>query len=432
MWSWLPLAISALSTLGANVVVDASARRSMSFEEAIGLAARAPLVAGTAAAATKKRAADRGVSALTLNPQFTLQPGYRLLTSQDREPEFIGDVVLALNLSGHSSARRRTMRDEEEMLDAEAVATALSQRLGAARAWIDLWAAERVLEEAVREEGLAGEFEALVEKAAALGSATRADVAEARAYRAEARLLVLSTEGERFDNGLGLARETGASPGGPLLLARGALPDAPLPSPLEQQRFLDRVEGLPAVRAAALRVRAERAREQEEKAARGWWAHFGVAVQRDAPGGLVVGGLARFGPPLFDRGERERAVMAAAAERLEGEHKNAAHVAAVELAMAFHEVEHTGEVLTELEQRLVPASREAATLRETIYRAGESTLLEVVQARRNAVAAASRLQRARGAHAWAVLKTSLLLSSVGSDGASSGSPGAAPSDGGRP
>jgi outer membrane protein TolC len=60
----------------------------------------------------------------------------------------------------------------------------------------------------------------------------------------------------------------------------------------------------------------------------------------------------------------------------------------------------------------MPASVEAARLREVTFRAGDATVVEVLVARRNAVAARARLNRAKAAHAWALVKVWLELAEI--------------------
>lgn len=410
------LALAPVLALVAGAVVaglpgPARADEKITFEQAIGLADKAPRVEGAQAAARTKREADRAISRVPMNPQITLQPGYRVLQQEAREPEVVAEVVQPLSLSGWGGARLAAAAEEERALDEVARLQAVAQRLSAARAWLDLWAAQRVLVEVQREEQIAAELSRLVERAAQVAAATRADVADAKGFHAEARLMVIAAEGEVHDLGLVLAREAGLLVRGPLQAA-GDLPSLPLPPRPEWEARLEHIEKLPSVRLAALRLRVEQAREVEEKAARGHVLQIGGGIQRDAPGGLVVNGIARLIPAWADRGERERAVLQAEAARLSGEARDARISATVDLLTAFHEVEHTGELLAELSERLVPAVRDAAELRARIYQGGEATLPEVLQARRIELMAVSRLQRALGAHAWAQAKLALLLATL--------------------
>ncbi len=387
------------------------ASKSITFDAALGLTDRTPNVIGTAQAAREKSARDRDVSSLPYNPQVSVMPGWRFAPKDQQQPELVVEIVQPWNLSGQSRARRRTVALEESVLAAEARATALASKLGAARAWINVWAAEHVLEETRREEHIAAELERLVDRATSLGAMTRADLAEARAYHAEARAAVLNSEGELFQSGLGLGREVGSLETTPLL-AEGALPDAPAPAAATRDRYLQQVAQLPAVTLKEFQARALAAREVEEKAARGTIAQFGAVLQRDAPQGLVVSGLARLTFPLFDRGERERATMHADAVRLDGERADALLAVRFDLAASFHEVDHTAELLVVFQEDLVPASREAAETRRKIFENGGATLLEVLQSDRTAVVAASRLWRIQAEHAWARARLWLLLTEI--------------------
>lgn len=401
--------MSPLATLFAGLAVVAPAAGPLTFDDALGLSARAPQVVGAERAVAAKREAARHVSGQPYNPSLMVQPGYRVLMPEAREPELIVELVQSWNLSGLRKSRAGALAAEEQTFAVEARATALGQRLLAARAWLDAWSAEAVLVEARRQEAVASDLLKLVERTAALGSATKADVAEARSFLAEARLVAISSEGEVFERDMDLARETGGHTPRP---TAGALPAPRLPEASEWPGFVDRAAAMPEVQVRAMRARAMRAREAEERAARGWLGQFGVNLQRDAPGGLVISGVARITAPLFDRGERERSQMLADAERLDGEHQAARVSAAAELVTAFHEVAHTGEIADALGSQLVPSTGEAATLLERIYQLGEVTLFEVLAARRAAMAAAGRLARARGAHAWARVKVWLLLASL--------------------
>jgi outer membrane protein, heavy metal efflux system len=193
------------------------APRSITFDATLGLTDRTPNVVGTARAAREKASLDRNISSVPYNPQVSVMPGWRFAPKDEQQSELVVEVIQPWNLSGQSRARRHTVALEESVLAAEARAVALASRLAAARAWINVWAAGHVLEETHREERIAAELERLVDRATSLGAMTRADLAEARAYHAEARAAVLNAEGELFQSGLGLGREVGAPDAVPLL-----------------------------------------------------------------------------------------------------------------------------------------------------------------------------------------------------------------------
>jgi outer membrane protein, heavy metal efflux system len=384
----------------------------VTFDEALGLASRAPAVeAARAAAATTRDAAAR-LSSQTSNPQLSVEPAYRVSSSATSTTSFEGQASLSQswNLAGLSSRRREAATAEGDLLDADARAAALARRLAAARAWIDLWAARAALEDARSEADLASDLASRTERAAAQALVTRADAADAAAYRAEARLLVLSVEGETTDLGFLLARETARPPVS--LATAGALPDPPVPGRGDWPALVDRAAALPDVLARRLAAHADAARAAEARAARGTQLALGVGARRDNLGEWVAFGQFGLSLPLFDHGEREATPFAVAAARASREAEDAQRTAAAELARALHEVEHSGEVMTELEARAVPASAEAARLREVAFRAGDATVLEVLVARRTAAAQRARLERARAAHAWARVKVWLELAEV--------------------
>jgi cobalt-zinc-cadmium efflux system outer membrane protein len=397
--------------LAAGLAADPPASKSITFDAALGLSERTPSVVGTGRAAREKATLDRNISSVPYNPQVSVMPGWRFAPKDEQQMELVVEVVQPWNLSGQSRARRQTVALEESVLVAEARFAALASRLAAARAWINVWAAEHVLDETRREERIAAELERLVERATSLGAMTRADLAESRAYHAEARAAVLNAEGELFQSGLGLGREVGAQDALPLL-ADGPLPDAPTPPAAKRDLYVQQMALLPAVTMKELQARAAAAREVEEKAARGTVAQFGAVLQRDAPNGLVLSGLARLTFPIFEHAERERATMRADQVRLEGEQAEALLAARFDLAASFHEVDHTAELLAVVRDDLAPASREAAETRRKIFENGGATLLEVLQSDRAAVVAASRLWRIRAEHAWARARLWLLLTEV--------------------
>ncbi len=162
---------------------------------------------------------------------------------------------------------------------------------------------------------------------------------------------------------------------------------------------------------------AERARGLELRSARGWGLGTGVKGTRDYLATWGVQAVLELSVPLFDRGEREAAAQAAAALRSDGEHREAMQASATELTRALHEVEHTGEVLAAVETELLPAAAEGARVREASMRAGETTVLEVLVARRSWAAARARRTRALASHAWAQVKVWMLLADLTLGGA---------------
>jgi cobalt-zinc-cadmium efflux system outer membrane protein len=213
-----------------------------------------------------------------------------------------------------------------------------------------------------------------------------------------------------FERGVLLAKALAAK-ADPLGSA-GDLPVAPVPVGTNRQETLQRAAGLPSVQSKALALEVERARNAEEKAARGTSLSLGVYMQRDSPGGFVGYGAVGLTLPLFDHGERERSVTVARVARLEGETTREASNAVADLVLGLHEVDHTQEVIDTISGEIVPALDEAVASRMRIFEAGESTILEVITARRNLVNARGRLERARAQNAWARVKVWLWLSAM--------------------
>ena len=228
MWAVPLLAIVAAVTASPPPPV----KEAITFDEALGLAEASPAQAGLRRAVEVKRAGDAHVSALPSNPVLLLQPAVAPRDAA-RRPEGQLSLSVPFNLSGLGGARRDAASRETAALDAQARAEALSRRLDAARAWIDLWAAE-LAEKLSREElALAEELAARTRRAAESAALTRADAADADAYLAEARLLALSVEGEVTDLGLALARATSR----PVPRVLGTVGQLPAPEVPERDRW---------------------------------------------------------------------------------------------------------------------------------------------------------------------------------------------------
>ncbi|WP_426751908.1 TolC family protein [Myxococcus sp. Y35] len=401
MWALLVTLVAA---------APASDSQPLSFSEAQALAAKAALPASLARAVETRRVWDARLPSLAANPTLSVMPGRR---AQPDGPGFELTVTVEqpLFLSNLAGAQRDAARAETRALEKEAVAALLDRRLDVARAWLTLWAAQQAAASAEHEAELAGTLRTSVADALALGGATRLELAEAEGYEAEARLAQLAREAEVTHARLALAVLLGRSPDAPLVAAE-ALPAVALPPAAEEPRWLARAAELPEAEARRLLGAAERARAAEVRAARGWQVTVGAQGVREYYGGLS--GLLMVGvtPPVFDAGQRERGALLAAAERLEGEAQEAAVRAAAELALAFHEREHADAQLSLVEKSLVPTAEEAARLAEVLLRAGQSTLPDVLRARRARAAAKARLAFARSEASLAAARLHLLLSAL--------------------
>lgn len=397
-----------------------SAADALTFDAAIERASSAPHVRAAQQATAEKRDMDRRISSLTGNPQLSFQGGYRVTPNSERGPEGQLSLTQPVHLSRYGTARRTSAATETQALSEEARALVLNQRLSAGRAWCAVWGAQEAFAEARREVTLSEELQRRVQQAATLGALTRADVAEVRTYVAEARLAALSLEGESFDLSIELARVVVV--GGPVR-AEGPLPDlpeSPTPDPHPTAAELSR---FPTVALRRLLAQAEQSRLIELKAARAPLLQVGAMLSLqpspiDSSGATQATqawsllGAAALTMPLFDRGERERGPLVASARKLAGEAQSEAGRAQAELALAWHEVEHSGEVLQLLREQLVPAAVDSAQLRELAFKAGDATVVEVLLARRAAAAARGRLKRAESVHAYARYKLKLLYDSL--------------------
>ncbi|MCY1021397.1 TolC family protein [Pyxidicoccus sp. MSG2] len=382
----------------------------LSFAEALALAERAPLPDAAARALESKRAADARMSTLA-NPQLVVEPGWRRSEAAGGGLDLRVGVAQPFNLSGHGAARAEAARLETEALCAEARALLLARRLSVAEAWLLLWAAEQAHARAAEEVRLAGELRRAVESAAALGAATALDVAEATTYAAEARLAELDAQGQVAERRAAFSRQVGGRGTWPVSAA-GPLPEVVLPPESRWPELQASAARLPAVVARRFQARAERARADEVRAARGVQLQLGVAALREYDG--AVGGVATVGvtPPVFDRAERERGTLLAGATRLEGEAAADAATAGADLALALHEVEHSHEVAEVLRGTLLPGAEKAASLAELLFRAGDATVLEVVRLRRALVTARIRLGHAQAGEALARVRAHFFVDAL--------------------
>jgi cobalt-zinc-cadmium efflux system outer membrane protein len=389
----------------------------ITFDEALGLAAQAPAVAGAEAAAADQRRIGGSVSFVIANPTLNVQPG-AARDPLDNQWKYMGETTLmqGWNLSGLPGDRKAAVRAEGEQLLAEARAAALSHRLAAAQAWMELWAAQQSLADALQESELASEFSAKMARAAAAAAFTRAEAADAATYAAEAHVQALAAEGEVVDRGYQLAVAMGQE-AERALVAAGPLPAPPAPRRADWPAILQAAGKLPTVAAHKLASDASRARDVEARSSRGWGLGTGVKGTRDYLGTWGAQAVVEFSFPVFDRGEREAAPQAAASARADGEFREARAVAGTELARSLHEVEHTGEVLDAIEKELVPAAEANAKARDASMRAGETTVLEVLVARRVWAAARQKHTRALATHAWAQVKVWMLLADMTPGGA---------------
>ncbi|HEY0839262.1 MAG TPA: TolC family protein [Vulgatibacter sp.] len=384
-------------------------RRAVDFAEVMSLAAQAPSVTSARQAAAAQRETNRAISGLG-NPEVRVAPGVRTT-----EPVGIATDVSLLQpipLTGLGSARRAAGEAEAGALDSEAEAAALGIRLDAATGFCALWGASRSLEDAVADAELAEELLDRMQKGAAAGLHTAADVAEARIFLAESRLSLVSLEGEIHDLGLDLSNRLEiAAPGA--LIAAGELPAPALPPHPTIEAALASIERIPDVALRSMQVSAARARARELAAEAVPRLGVGAEFIQDGPGDRSWYAVLSIELPFFERGQRERGKAAAEARRLEGERQTASSQARAALVGMQHEVEHTAEALEVIEDELLPAALEAVRVRDIALSLGEGTVFELLNARRNLVQVKGRVVRARADAAAARTRLALFLEASG-------------------
>lgn len=383
MWLALALALSATP---------------VTFDQALALAEKTPAVAAAGRAAKAQSESAGRVPLLTLNPTLAAQPGVRWSPSLGPGPELQASLSQGFNLSGHGPARQRSARAEAEHATAQRTSLLRAARLWAALAWTRAWAAETKLALAKAELDEAAAWAGRVERAASLGALNRAEVSAAQAYRGEAEVLALHAEGEAFEAGLELARVLGLAADEPLAVAG----PPPLWPPAEGG--VAALPRTPAVLEAKAALEAERALGEEAWAARGHVLQLSAHGAREGTGDVLATLGLQWTFPLFDRGERERGVHAAAVARAEGAVTRAEAEARVALAVATHEVEHKARELRAVEERWVPAARDAAQSQRALFDAGEATAWELMLARRVQLSAEQRLAEAKAELSFATFR----------------------------
>jgi cobalt-zinc-cadmium efflux system outer membrane protein len=375
----------------------------MSFSEALGDSAGLPELAGARAAiAATASASIPGVWAPTV---VTVSPAFRFRPTEQRGLEGGLAVQQAISLGAGPAARRETRDGIAARRAAAAAALALESRLAAAFAWIESWAAGARLAAAEHDLTLARSVADAITRGGAAGAFTTPEVADARAFVAEAVARRIDAEGMVADAAFALAAATGRAG---RVIAEGDLPHPALVEPGRSSELVARATRLPVVAARRLAARAEQLRAVEERAGRAPQVILGADLVRDGPAAWAA--IASVGVALpHDRGEREAAFARAEARDLEGQAEALARRGAVELERALHDVAHTGELLAALERELVPAADQAATLRTRGFQVGEATVVELLASRRTALAAHARVADARADHARARVRAWLLI-----------------------
>lgn len=410
MWHgvWLGLLAIAVSEVPSRAQTREHA---LSFADAMQRSREAPAVREVEAALSVKRAADRRIGALAHNPQISVDSGYRNDTG-GRGVVVQVAVQQGFHLSGYAAARGRSVEQEEAALASEVRAVLLRQRLGVARLWTDLWGTSQAEQLARDEVELARQALQRTERLAQGGTLTQVDVAAASTYLAEVEARRLAVEGEAAEQGLALGRLLGIAEavrteGSPAAVRLPPLSDGLVTEALHRCAQLPE----PVLRRAAEQI--ELARDRELAAQRGTQLWIGAMALHEPTAPWAALGTLTLSLPMFDRGQRERADLLAAAARMRVSTEAAAIGAQVELRQALHDVEHFGELDRLLEQTLVPAASREVALRERLLSARDGTTLEVLLARRALVAARAQAARVRGSLLGSRHRLSIFFTALG-------------------
>jgi outer membrane protein TolC len=406
-----PICLLLVGSLAVAGIRTAHAQPSqITFADALGLADQLPLLVAAREVAAAERALEvpRPWQALTLQ----ITPQARLRPSESRGLEGGVAVQQYIPLGDARAAKRDVLARQADARVAQATAATLARRLEVAAAWIAAWTARERHVAADHELGIAREIVRVTERGLAMGVFTEPEVADAKAFLAEAELRRTDADGEIVHAGFTLARAM-ARPGA--LHAGGDLPAPPLPPATATDELLARARRMPAVAARLLSARVARARAVEERVTRGTQVILGAEIFRDEPGAMVAGLTLGVALP-HDRGQREAREAELEARLADAEATQLVAQAVTELEDALHEVEHTQEVVDKLRDQLVPAADDAAARRQRAHELGESTIVELLAARRTALLARARLTDARARHAWARIAAWLLLEASNTEG----------------
>lgn len=395
--------VFALAASGSIGRADAGASRGVSFAEALGIGEQVSNVAGWGASADALSRAPVPAGWPALVASIAIGP--RLAPGGDRGLEGGLAVQQSVPLANPRAARTETRDAVAAHAGAVRVELVLEARLAIASAWIESWAAGERLASAERDLALARSLEQVMARGRELGAFTAPELADARAFVAEAETRRIDAEGAVADTSFALAS---ALERRGRVFATGELPNPEVSAPGTWDELLARARNLPAVTARRLAARAARIRAVEQRATTGPHLLLGAEMRRDGPGAAIS--LATIGVTIpHDRGQREAAFADAEARVQDGEAIGLAARGVIELERALHEVEHTREMLDVLVTTLVPAAELAASSRSRAFEVGETTIVELLAARRTALAASTRVGEARAAHAWARVRAWLLL-----------------------
>ena len=348
------------------------------------------------------------VTALPSDLMLSAEAGPRLGEGSTAAGRIGASQTFALAALG--DARRGVLHDAARVLTAEQRSVRFARRSEVARAWLELSYAHKALEVATRERGLAEELARVTLRGVSLGELTAADAADASAYAAEAQLNQLAAEGALADARFELSRSLAVVDR--LLDARGEPPQLSALSTHEREQLHARIAAVPAVIEQLRQIELVDARKRELQASHAPQLGVGVLLERGDAASLTALATATLSVPLRERATREHAELDATQRILHGNMEQARARAHVELERLIHDAEHAQRLVEYTERELMPAIDKGLQAREALFRAGESSVLELILARRSALVLRLRQERGRIDRAAALARLSELQRAV--------------------
>ena len=398
-WSSAVATVCLVAASSAGHADPARAHR-LRLGEALAAIGRAPL---HRVGAAKVGAAREAVPAAGAWPATVVS-----VATAHRTERFGAVASLPLPVFGTIGASRDVARAELEVAERELGAGDLTAVRDVTRGWIELARAEAEAElsagGAAREKELATITRTRMES----GDASRAEVvaADAAARRAAARAAADRTA--IAASSAELAALIGRDPD-VALHAEGGLPAvaADVPS-LAQLR--GRRGGHPEARAAAARADAEKAKVSEARASR--WPALSLDLEALIDDPTLPGNDYRFGLtmelPIFGHGAARQRAAEASRRAAVAERRRTVVALDGALVAAYRRYQQARALARDLEEDVVPAQREAASLAREAYREGQGGLAAVLEADRTlaeaegeAIAARADAAIARADLEWA-------------------------------
>lgn len=406
--------------LGALLALAPAATAPLTFEQVLGLSESHPLVREREAGLAARRAGDARISDFSSNPYLQVLPGWRLPGAQSPGPEVQLQLSQTFNLGQLAGRTREAALAERRVLGAQLRLQALERRLGAARAWIRLWAAQAILRSLGEEQVVAEAMGERAGRALELGVGLETERLEVEAYLLEVGRRQLDAEGGLYEEALALAAELGRD-AEPLPTAEGAPPRVVLPEPSRWSTWMQRAAELPGSVAGRLAARAAEARVLVVAASAAAQLTPTLSAQYEQPGETLV--YAGFGLqlPLLEAAERDRALAEAEAARARVAAEESRLEALRSLRLALHEVSHTRELETSSRARALPNALRWVESARARYESGETDIFPWLRSRARLTEVRLGLVQAEAQRCWAEVKAWLLIGMISGSAAEASS-----------